>query len=45
MEGKFDWNFLDWIIPNLDFGRIITSNWAQTLKMCETQGNFELEQV
>ena len=35
-EGKFYWIFLDWIIPNLDFGRIITSNWAQTFKMCET---------
>ena len=45
MEGKFYWIFLDWIIPNLDFGRIITSNWAQTFKMCETLGNFELEQV
>ena len=44
-EGKFYWIFLDWIIPNLDFGRIITSNWAQTFKMCETLGNFELEQV
>ena len=44
-EEKFYWIFLDWIIPNLDFGRIITSNWAQTFKMCETLGNFELEQV
>ena len=39
-EGKFYWIFLDWIIPNLDFGRIITSNWAQTFKMCETLGNL-----